>query len=103
LNGLLGSSYFTIHVTPEESCSYASFETTISSQKAGESEYISELIKNVVGIFKPGKFTTTAIMKPSLSQNCERSLNGFIKGFSRKDAVIQSLDNWTLHFAHYSS
>ncbi len=30
VNGLLGEGYFTIHITPQEGCSYASFETNIN-------------------------------------------------------------------------
>jgi len=51
MNGLKKESYYTIHVTPEAHCSYASFETNISL-----SSYTS-LINHVVAFFKPGKFT----------------------------------------------
>jgi len=53
MNGLAKESYYTIHVTPEAICSYASFETNISL-----SSYTS-LINHVLSIFKPGTFTVT--------------------------------------------
>ena len=53
LNGLLFDSYFTIHVTPEPQCSYASFETTTCLRS------YSSLIKNVLQIFKPKRFVMT--------------------------------------------
>jgi len=53
MNGLSKESYYTIHVTPEAICSYASFETNISL-----SSYTS-LINHVLSIFKPGTFTVT--------------------------------------------
>jgi hypothetical protein len=53
MNGLLYDAYWTIHITPESHCSYASFETNIRM-----SNYDS-LIKAVLAIFRPRKFTTT--------------------------------------------
>ncbi|ORY01866.1 S-adenosylmethionine decarboxylase [Basidiobolus meristosporus CBS 931.73] len=55
-------NYYTIHVTPEESCSYASFETTVPLAKGedvSESKALSQLIKQVTDVFQPGKFTVT--------------------------------------------
>jgi S-adenosylmethionine decarboxylase len=59
-----GSSYFTVHVTPEDSYSYASFETNIAgclpSPGSGEpkqSHDVKALLRKVLDIFKPGKFT----------------------------------------------
>jgi len=53
MNGLNNEAYYTIHVTPEPHCSYASFETNVAL-----SSYV-KLISNVCEIFKPGSFTVT--------------------------------------------
>lgn len=53
MNGLLYDSYWTIHITPESHCSYASFETNIRMTN------YSSLIKAVIAIFRPKKFTMT--------------------------------------------
>lgn len=47
-----GSAYWTIHITPEASCSYASFETNYNC-----SSY-HELIQRIIRVFRPAKFTT---------------------------------------------
>ena len=53
LNGLNKDCYYTIHVTPQASCSYVSFETNIKRK-----DY-SQIINQVVEIFKPNKFIIT--------------------------------------------
>jgi len=53
VNGILDAGYFTIHVTPQSSCSYASFETNILMPS------YTELIQKVVEVFKPGRATIT--------------------------------------------
>lgn len=51
LNKILGEKYMTLHVTPEPSGSYASFETNFH-----EADY-TDTIHNVIGIFRPNRFT----------------------------------------------
>jgi S-adenosylmethionine decarboxylase len=53
MNGLSNEAYYTIHVTPEPHCSYASFETNVTL-----TSYV-KLISNVCEIFKPGSLTIT--------------------------------------------
>lgn len=53
VNGLADDAYFTIHVTPEDHCSFASFETNISR------ENYTDISSSVIESFKPGKFTIT--------------------------------------------
>jgi len=56
LNGIVGASeqgpggYFTIHITPQKSCSYVSFETNV------ELKNYDQLIKKVLNTFKPGRY-----------------------------------------------
>lgn len=53
MNGLLYDAYWTIHITPESTFSYASFETNIRMKS------YSGLIKAVLAIFKPKRWTMT--------------------------------------------
>jgi|EP01083_Nonionella_stella_P200054 S-adenosylmethionine decarboxylase len=53
MNAILYKSYYTMHITPEEGSSYASFET---NQKLAS---YTSLINNVVRTFKPKKFVMT--------------------------------------------
>ena len=53
MNGLLYDAYWTIHITPESHCSYASFETNVRMR-----DYNS-LVRAVLAIFRPKRFTMT--------------------------------------------
>ncbi|KAI5288731.1 spermidine resistance protein [Ascosphaera acerosa] len=52
-----GTHYFTVHVTPEPHCSYASFETNVPRGQDGRETH--DIIAQVVRIFRPGRFTVT--------------------------------------------
>ena len=109
-NALLGPYYYTIHVTPEDICSYASFETTIpvksfrhiSGPVADEYESFPKLIEKVISVFKPGKFSTTLFVRHSMKQALLQTLSSDnIPGFHHRDRVVQSLGKWELLFSHY--
>jgi S-adenosylmethionine decarboxylase len=53
MNALLYGSYTTVHVTPEQQCSYASFETNTPLVS------YTSLINNVLAAFRPGRVVVT--------------------------------------------
>ncbi|RKP27778.1 S-adenosylmethionine decarboxylase [Syncephalis pseudoplumigaleata] len=63
MNSLRGANYSTIHVTPEPGYSYASFETNVPL--AGGSKAVTELVRQVVDIFRPSKFSVTVFKSDS--------------------------------------
>jgi len=77
MNGLLNGSYYTIHITPEPQCAYVSFETNVPM-----SDY-TKLIKDVVGLFKPARFTvslfadTGALCGPSSFNSWNREIANY--------------------------
>jgi S-adenosylmethionine decarboxylase len=57
MNGLKDETYWTIHVTPESHCSYASFETNLSLAS------YSKLVSNVADFFVPEIFTVALFIE----------------------------------------
>jgi len=106
--------YFTVHVTPEPNCSFASFETNVPGGQKGRET--ADVIEHVVGIFKPGRFSVTLFeAKGQLagtyrqddddrrrswgaasSQRMER-----IKGYRRIDRVVHDFEDYDLVFRFY--
>ncbi|KAI9005378.1 S-adenosylmethionine decarboxylase [Gaertneriomyces semiglobifer] len=113
LNGALGPYYFTIHVTPEDICSYASFETTVPVKRyysqvrqGSENEYdtFEDVVQRVIDIFRPGTFQTTLFSRKSVGLRHGKQaglLEGTIPGFRRRDRIVHCLGKWDLVFCHF--
>ena len=117
--GETGTHYFTVHVTPEPQCSYASFETNVPCGQKGRET--SEIIQHVVDIFKPGRFSVTlfeaktnyeelaaagadtvaeikAIERQVAKRNAKMDM---IHGYRRIDRIVHDLDGYDLVFRYY--
>jgi S-adenosylmethionine decarboxylase len=112
--------YFTVHVTPEPHCSYASFETNVPGRQTGRET--SEVIQHVVKIFKPARFSVTLFearasdieieelsqlgklaVEPKLSQLDKLRLAKMenIKGYHRVERIVHEFDGYDLVFRYY--
>mmetsp|Transcript_21849 Transcript_21849/g.72223 ORF Transcript_21849/g.72223 Transcript_21849/m.72223 type:complete len:414 (+) Transcript_21849:538-1779(+) len=100
-----GSSYWTIHITPEAHCSYASFETNFSCDS------YHHLIARVLEVFRPAKFTTVEHVDADsrigiAGPVCPASLDGYdlagrtFNEFGTKDYVVQ-MCNYVSKTAQY--
>ena len=74
--GYGGEGYYTIHVTPEEGWSYASFECNVplSPAPAPHSRDIPDLgtlVRRVVGIFRPARLTLTLFISGAENDEAE--------------------------------
>ncbi|KAG6369666.1 S-adenosylmethionine decarboxylase [Boletus reticuloceps] len=72
----VGEGYYTIHVTPEEGWSYASFECNVplSAPPASSAKDIPDLrilIKRVVDIFQPRRLSLTLFISNKANSNAE--------------------------------
>ncbi|EKD13384.1 uncharacterized protein L3040_002756 [Drepanopeziza brunnea f. sp. 'multigermtubi'] len=101
--------YFTVHVTPEAQCSYASFETNVPGRQTGRET--SEVVEHVVDIFKPGRFSVTLFeakadsletpvgeMKATAARSAKMER---IAGYKRVDRIVHELDGYDLVFGYY--
>ncbi|CUG91117.1 S-adenosylmethionine decarboxylase, putative [Bodo saltans] len=58
VNAIQGEEYSTMHITPEDHCSFASYET--NSKMAN----LSVRMRTVLSVFKPQRFTVIVILDP---------------------------------------
>jgi S-adenosylmethionine decarboxylase len=105
--------YFTVHVTPEPHCSYASFETNVPGDQSGRET--GDIVEQVVTIFKPGRFSVTLFEAKGNEYDTELSFSkkvdlGSIKrsarmdhlpGYRRVDRIVHDLDGYDLVFRYY--
>jgi S-adenosylmethionine decarboxylase len=114
-DGGKGTHYFTVHVTPEPHCSYASFETNVPHSRNGQTS--AGIIQQVVNIFKPGRFTVTVFeAKPGVDgewdadkearyierQAARRVSKGEnVEGYKRVDRIVHDLHGYDLVFRYY--
>ncbi|KJF60601.1 S-adenosylmethionine decarboxylase proenzyme [Coccidioides immitis RS] len=109
-----GTHYFTVHVTPEPHCSYASFETNVPHAQSGRET--ADIVKHVVEIFKPGRFSVTlfeakpphadapsvydskALQRHAVLRNAKME---HIPGYRRVDRIVHDLDGYDLVFRYY--
>ncbi|GME25997.1 S-adenosylmethionine decarboxylase [Neofusicoccum parvum] len=104
-DGTDATHYFTVHVTPEPQCSYASFETNVPARQSGRET--ADIVEQVVKIFKPGRFSVTLFeAKPAedetIASAAKRSARmDSIQGYKRVDRVIHDLDGYDLVFRYY--
>lgn len=104
--------YFTVHVTPEPHCSYASFETNVPGQQSGRET--CEVIQDVVNIFKPGRFSVTLFearandadegkIHDKLQESAKKrgiKMDG-IQGYRRIERIVHEFDGYDLVFRYY--
>lgn len=92
-------SFMTIHVTPQPSCSYASFETNSSSASLG-------LICQVLEIFNPGKFILSFYStEDSASFPLHEELKSCsqLQKWKRKELQICNNEGWELSYANFAA
>lgn len=104
-NGIVENDhYFTIHVTPESHCSYASFESNVPASKFGLTNF--QILERVVNIFRPGKFSLTlfeASSNKASSVNTSRKQLAHIDGYKRTDRILYEFDGYDLVFISFEA
>jgi len=99
--------YFTVHVTPEPVCSFASFETNVPGGQHGRET--SEIIEHVVEIFQPGRFSVTLFEAktpqpladaPHVSAGRSKRMES-IKGYRRIDRIVHDFEDYELVFRFF--
>ncbi|CAJ2507543.1 Uu.00g087290.m01.CDS01 [Anthostomella pinea] len=107
-DGAKSTHYFTVHVTPEPICSFASFETNVPGGQNGRET--SEIVEHVVEIFQPGRFSITLFeAKPTPAFGCDevpacvgRSKRlEKIQGYRRIDRIVHDFEDYELVFRFY--
>ncbi|XP_015764964.1 PREDICTED: S-adenosylmethionine decarboxylase proenzyme-like [Acropora digitifera] len=93
----LRDSYFNIHITPQEECSYVSFETNVKLS------CYKELIRKVLETFKPGRFLMTLFANEGApcGFSYKTFQEGSIAGYKCNDLQLSQMKMYNLTYGHY--
>jgi S-adenosylmethionine decarboxylase len=96
------TNYWTVHVTPEPQCSYASFETNVPTKHTGRETV--EVVQQVVRIFKPGRFSVTLFEAKNengeLAAKKDKRMDQ-VEGYRRVDRIVHDLAGYELVFRYF--
>ncbi|KAF2163564.1 hypothetical protein M409DRAFT_68468 [Zasmidium cellare ATCC 36951] len=96
------TSYWTVHVTPEPQCSYASFETNVPTRHTGRDTV--DVVQQVVGIFKPGRFSVTLFEAKDDNDMAYAKRDkrmDHIRSYRRVDRIVHDLEGYELVFRYF--
>ncbi|GBP56477.1 S-adenosylmethionine decarboxylase proenzyme [Eumeta japonica] len=91
--------YMTIHITPERSCSYVSFESNVPG------DAYDGVVSRVLAAFRPGRFVLTVFATPDApAADAARRLhkNRALVDYEKADGHHCSLAGYELHYALYA-
>ena len=89
LNALKGQEYYTIHVTPEDLGSYASFETNYDF-----GDGLNALVSAIVALFQPRAFDVLTFLPDADAKLC-------VAGYSLGDHVVDALGGYRVSYFQY--
>ncbi|KAF0990921.1 hypothetical protein HZS_1777 [Henneguya salminicola] len=95
VNGNMCSTYFTIHVTPQPSCSYASFQTNLSSN-----DLISACLK-VLDIFQPQNFCLSIVCVKKFKNVADEIISSLNSEFQFKTVQNTDSSQQLIHYAWF--
>jgi len=97
VNGMLGAFYFTVHVTPQPECSYASFETNAPLADC------TLVVNRVLSIFRPALASLSLFAFPTAA--CGHADTAVdpeaITNYVRCEAHLMRFASADLHYAHF--
>lgn len=102
------AGYWTVHVTPEQGSSYASFETNIpldfdrpdaEEQSAEHVSHVQSLVQRVVDIFEPGSFTLTLFVSADAGDDASPALQ--LAGYRKSDRILYEFEGYNLLFLSF--
>ena len=96
--------YFTVHVTPEPHCSFASFESNVPAARSGGGSGAAATVEQVVRIFRPGRFSVTLFeTTPADGRTVRRTSTRMdsIPGYRRVERIVHDLEGYELVFLYY--
>jgi len=79
MNGLLGETYSTIHITPEDAFSYVSYECNLKTAS------YDDVIKRVLAIFKPSRFMVIIYAEKEALVKSNNAYSSTLPGYKRDD------------------
>eukprot|EP00933_Yihiella_yeosuensis_P053332 TRINITY_DN51567_c0_g1_i1.p1 TRINITY_DN51567_c0_g1~~TRINITY_DN51567_c0_g1_i1.p1 ORF type:complete len:343 (-),score=57.48 TRINITY_DN51567_c0_g1_i1:141-1169(-) len=94
-----GDAYAMVHVTPQDECSYASFETNFGSTRVGLPDdkveaKLNDLVEKVLNAFRPRKLTMTLFIDQGAAPSIGSApFAAPLKGYKRRNSTSTTFES----------
>lgn len=97
------SYYYTIHVTPEQDWSYASFESNVILNNIKSTSTKFDVVNKVLGIFQPLDFCMTMFIKANAVECVDIDFPcSKVANYRKEDKIVHDLDDYQLIYIRYT-
>lgn len=92
--------YYTLHITPENGWSYASFESNVPTGKLTKQNN-AEILQRVLKVFQPAEFCVTFFTRNAALENQLLTIDQELVQYNKKDKIIYDLGDYQLLYIRF--
>lgn len=93
--------YYTLHITPENGWSYASFESNVPTSKLTINQDNAQVLQRVLKVFQPSEFCVTFFTRSAVLDDKLLAIDQQLSQYVKRDKIVYDLGDYHLLYIKF--